>query len=217
MLRLIIFTLLHVLIFTQCNKGDSINENSLSFSFNLDNSYIIEGTLDTISTGNGYHQISYSSGLSSLPTATEKIWLIDGEIKDTLTTCCSNYNFLTPPTTTVVIWFPTNTLSNGLYDYNLDSTINDFEISIKNNMEFNNDFYDSNLYQLSAENMIGSTSGFSSNYSKISEAEILIKNINTDSADIKYLIQTIGGFNIKGSYYGSLESFTHIDCDSDCD
>jgi hypothetical protein len=149
-----------------------------------------------------------------MPYPTKKIWLTDGEIDDTLSSCCSNYNYLTPPSTTIEIWFP-NHLSDGIYSYEIDSTTNDFEISIKNNMIFN--FSSSNIQHLDSANNLVSTSGYNISDNKVSQAHLQIVNINLDSTNIKFIVQTIGGYTLKGSYYGTLNDFRFISCEADCD
>ena len=210
--------IINVFLFSSCNKSKKIesipNENSLLFTFDLNNSYVIEPTGDTIITNNGYNQISYSSSVFSTPYPTKKIWLTDGQINDTLSSCCGNYNYLTTPTTTIEIWFP-NYNSNGLYFYNIDSTVNDFEISIKNQMKFNS--LGSNTHHLDSVNNLVSTSGNNISDNKVSEAYLQVLNINSESTKIEFIVQTIGGHTLKGSYYGTLSNFRFIGCDADCD
>ncbi len=199
-----------LLILSSCRKSNS--PNYLLFDFDLNNSYTIESSFDTILTNKGL--LTYST-LS--PSAS--IWLIDGEVTDTLTTCCGAWNYVTNPTTKVKIWFPINTINDGIYEYNADSSINDFSIEIMNDMKFQSIITgDSvNTVLLSERTLVSITNPNSQNPNKVNDAKLKIENSSTSNIKVQFIINTAIGETIKGSYSGNLKEFTFISCDGDCD
>ena len=219
-----IFLFFILITFTfSCRKKDTL-ENSLSnspsyhlFNFDYNNSYIVQSNQDTVTTENGFYQNLFAPSMFQPAEPSASIWLSDGEINDTLRTCCGSYNYNINPTTLVRIWFPNPLLTDGIYEYNFDSVANDFYINVHNEMEFSNCWGATDTTCLISDTILANSNGTTPSYNKVNDAIIKIENLNSNNASVKFIIHTIGGEEIKGSYLGSLKDFLFVDCYADCD
>jgi len=186
------------------------------FDFELNNSYQIESSGEIIYTPNAYidqnsdHQIGNSS--------ITHFRLTDGLADDTLNTSCGNWDYINNPTTNVKIWFPFTTISDGIYDYNIDSSVNDFGIYIYKDMIFSlNPFNPTG--DLTIIDTMTSVLSWSSNIdsNSVKSAKLKVENINETTSSVKYVINMIGGEVIKGAYNGNIKKYVFRNIEGDCD
>jgi hypothetical protein len=199
--------LLFLMLISGCRKTHS--PNYLLFDFDLNNSYTIESTFDTTLTNKGL--LTYST-----LTPSASIWLIDGEVTDTLTTCCGAWNYVTNPSSKVKIWFPNSTINDGIYEYHTDSLTNDFYIDIMNDMKFQPNVLGDTVF-LNEWTLVSISRPNSQNPNQVIDAKLKIENSSTENTTVKFIVNTAIGETIKGSYNGNLKEFTFISCDGDCD
>jgi hypothetical protein len=222
-MRTSIFLLFAIFSIVSCIKDDQNDDSVLYdnnyylFNFDYNNSYIIQSIQDTITTENGFFQNKFSSNNFQAAEPSASIWLTDGEINDTLRSCCSNYNYQKNPSTIIRIWFPSSSITDGIYKYDFDSTSNEFHININNQMHFSNIWESTETNYLDSSNIIASSSGHNPSDNKVDNAKIKIENLNTLEVSVKFIINTMDGNIIKGSYQGNLNNFLYQVCDSDCD
>ena len=151
--------------------------------------------------------------MGNVPTPSANIYINDGQIGDTLITSCGSYNYISNPTTSVKIWFPSSTLEDGLYNYDANASENDFVISIQKNMVFGIDAGGHPNTILESE-WVADPYGMVTN---IQNAQVKICHINSAMPEIRYAISTTDGDTIKGSYIGNLDKFKYLPIDADCD
>ena len=214
---LIFLTTLSLFI-TGCSKEYNSNNNVRQFDFNFDfnNRYKIESTGELIETNRAYIDTNYEGVINY-------IQLNDGEIGDSLELgCWGSWNgYLKNPNTTVKIWFPQKKLENGTYKYSRKKGFTDFAIQIKRNITWG-DYLDpwGNAWPINCitdSDILAYSSSGNNNSEIVNHAEIRIKFINTPNTEIRYIIETLDGDLIKGSYRGKLEHFIlwtpEIECD----
>ena len=196
-----------------CNKENNQDPDYYLFDFEFDynNSYYQNSNGQYISTNNGYLMDTMYSG--NVPTPTANIYINDGQIGDTLITSCGSYNYISNPSTSVKIWFPQSSLEDGIYNYHVDSSENDFVISIQKNMVFGTDAGGHPNTILESE-WVADPYGMVTN---IKNAQVKICHINSTIPEIRYAINTTDGDTIKGSYIGSLQKFKFLPIGADCD
>ena len=160
-----------ILFFVSCKKNS--DNNSILLNFTLDNCCVINNS-DTVLTNYAYNLDTILFGNIY---ETGSLVLTDGVIGDTLRVGCSNWNYILNPTNTVDIWFPSSILADGIYNYSKESSTNDFEVRIKNNIVFDSTAW--NRY-----NAIASYDAFSSIYdfhtadpNEVLSAVLEIKNL----------------------------------------
>ena len=211
MKKLYFLSVLIILFFVSCKKNS--DNNSILLNFTLDNCYVINNS-DTVLTNNAYNLDTILFGNIY---ETGSLVLTDGVIGDTLRVGCSNWNYILNPTNTVDIWFPSSILADGIYNYSKESSTNDFEVRIKNNIVFDSTAW--NRY-----NTIASYVGYSSindfhtaDPNEVLSAVLEIKNLENQYIEVKYHISTITKTSIKGCYLGSLEKYKFYHPESDCD
>ena len=212
-----IFVIIMVLSIAGCSK-EKTNDNTyrFEFDFDLNNHYLIESTGELIATGRAYTDTNYE-------WTKNFIHLLDGEIGDTLRLgCWGNWDgYIENPSASVKIWFPQTDLADGVYQYSRTEDVNDFTIHIERNMtwgehsnawgtiEGTNTILDSDTVASSFTN--------SNNLVVVEYAEIKVEHVNATNSELRYVIETVSGDLIKGSYSGSLERFKlwtpEIDCD----
>tara|TARA_Y100000385_G_scaffold168422_1_gene174410 strand:- start:1789 stop:2424 length:636 start_codon:yes stop_codon:yes gene_type:complete len=194
-----------------CNKEHTQDPDYYLFDFDYNNSYYQNSNGQYVSTNKGY--LMDTMYLDNVPTPTANIYINDGQIGDTLISSCGSYNYLSNPSTSVKIWFPSSSLEDGLYNYDVNSTENDFVISIQKNMVFGPSSGGQPNTILESE-WLADPFGIVTN---IQNAQVKICHLNSTIPEIRYAINTIDGDTIKGSYIGSLQKFKYLPIDTDCD
>ena len=186
------------------------------FDFELNNSFQIESTGEIISTPNAY--VDQNSDHPFVNSSITHFRLIDGLAPDTLNTSCGIWNYDNNPSTNVKIWFPFSTINDGIYKYYIDSSLNDFGISIDKDMVFSvdpsNPTGNSNILQ-SRVSLLSWSSNINPN--TVTEAIIKVENINETISSIKYVINTMGGEVIKGAYNFNIKKYVFKSYEGDCD
>ena len=205
------FLLMFSIFVLSCNKENNQDPDYYLFDFDYNNSYYQNSNGQYISTNKGY--LMDTMYLDNVPTPTANIYINDGQIGDTLKTSCGSYNYISNPTTSVKIWFPSSSLENGIYNYDANSTENDFVISIQKNMVFGPSTGGHPNTILESE-WVADPYGMVTN---IQNAQVKICHINSTTPEIRYAISTLDGDTIKGSYIGSLQKFKYLPIDADCD
>ncbi|MDG1841209.1 MAG: hypothetical protein P8I93_02555 [Crocinitomicaceae bacterium] len=207
-----LFSLFFMVFISSCNKEKNTPPDAYLFEFEFDynNSYYQNSNGQYISTNKGYLMDTMYMG--DIPTPSANIYINDGQIGDTLISSCGSLNYLTNPSTSVKIWFPSSTLEDGVYNYDANATENDFVISIQKNMIFGNSGGHPNT--LLESEWVADPYGMVTN---IQNAQVKICHINSLIPEIRYAISTIEGDTIKGSYIGSLDKFKYLPIDADCD
>jgi hypothetical protein len=183
-----------------CNNDGNDNE----FQFNLNNRYRIENTGLEFETTGGFERQNNPDF---------NIILSDAEIDNELNSpCCGGgWDYVVNPSTEVNIVFavPKNQLTSGVYHYTEDGALNDFSISIINQMTFN------------SNNSLISTNPVANTYATANEIRIASARLelllSDDHITINYRIDTADNKRILGSYAGSLQRFNYNYCDADCD
>jgi hypothetical protein len=84
-------------------------------------------------------------------------------------------------------------------------------------MHFSNIWESTETNYLDSSNFIANSSGHNPSDNKVDNAKIKIENLNTLEVSVKFIINTMDGNIIKGSYQGNLNNFLYQVCDSDCD
>ncbi len=211
---LIILTTFGIMGCSKENKNDSIYR--FEFDFDLNNHYLIESTGELIETDRAYTDTNYE-------WTNNFIHLIDGEIGDTLRLgCWGNWTgYIENPSASVKVWFPQTNLSDGVYQYSRTEDVNDFIIHIERNMtwgEHSNEWGTiEGTNTILNSDTVASSWTVGNNLVVVEYAEIKLEHINATNSELRYVIETISGDLIKGSYNGSLERFKlwtpEIDCD----
>lgn len=211
-----IFAFLSILS-TGCSKDDTSDSSyRFEFDFDFNNHYSIEGTGELVETNRAYIDTNYE-------WANNFIHLIDGKIGDTLRLgCWGNWSgYIENPGASVKIWFPQTDLADGVYQYARTEDVNDFTIYIEKNMEWGEylnswgTFEGSNTILNS--DIVASSLNTNNNSALVEYAEIKLEHVNTPNPKVRYVIETVSGELIKGSYNGSLERFKLWTPEVDCD
>ena len=213
----LLFCIISTLLLVGCSKENREGRiYRFEFDFDLNNQYSIEGGGEIIETDRAYVDTNYEWGNNF-------IHLNDGEIGDSLVLgCWGNWiGYIENPSASVKIWFPQTDLEDGIYQYSRTEDLNDFSVYIERNMQWVEyitswgTFEGSNAILNS--DIVASSWNTSNNSALVEYAEIKLENINTPNSEIRYVIETVSGHLIKGSYIGSLEKFKlwtpEIDCD----
>jgi len=205
--------LITVFFLASCRK--KVIDNSYLINFTLDNAFTINRN-DTIKFKNGYFSDSIINGI---PPHSSNIYLTDGEIGDTLLISCGNWSYIQNPQSTVEIWFPKVTVKDGIYNYDRNNTVNDFFIQIRKNIVFDSTGPYNYNFISSYEPLAMTYSNSFIDYDSIAVnlAILKIQNSGPQSSEVKYHIETSNGNIIKGCYIGNLDKYkyrrTHGDCD----
>jgi len=208
---LLAFLLLFIFL-VSCRKPK--DNNSLLLNFNLNNSFVIDNN-DTISTPNGY---LLDTNFGGYYYQVGKILFSDGLIGDSLRYSCSNWTFIENPTSIVEFWFPNSLIEDGIYNYSINNSTNDFEVRMKNNIVFDSTAWNRYNVIQSYNNIAQSSFGFINDEAyKVKTAVLEVKKYSNQQFEIKYYVETAGSTIVKGSYNGSLDSFKFYSPESDCD
>ena len=212
-----IFVILTALTIIGCTKDDSSDSTCrFEFDFDLNNHFSMEGTGELVETNRAYIDTNYEW--------TKKfIHLIDGEIGDTLRLgCWGNWDgYVENPSASVKIWFPQTDLTDGVYQYSRTEDVNDFTIHMERNMTWGEN--SNALGTIEGTNTILNSDTVASSFTignnlvVVEYAEIKIEHINATNSELHYVIETVSGDLIKGSYSGSLERFKLWTPEVDCD
>ena len=212
-----IFVILTALTIIGCAKENTDDSTyRFEFDFDLNNHFSIEGTGELVETNRAYIDTNYE-------WANNFIHLNDAEIGDTLRLgCWGNWDgYDENPSSSVKIWFPQTDLTDGVYQYSRTEDFNDFTIHIERNMTWGE--YTNEWGTIEGTNTILNSDTVASSFTIVNNlvvveyAEIKIEHINATNSELRYVIETVSGDLIKGSYSGSLERFKLWTPEVDCD
>ena len=212
-----IFIILSVLTIIGCSKENTGDSNyRFEFDFDLNNHYLIESTGELVETNRAYIDTNYE-------WINNFIHLNDGVIGDSLVLgCWGNWSgYIENPSASVKIWFPQTELADGVYQYARTEDVNDFIIHMERNMTWGES---SNAWgtiegtnAILNSDTVASSFTIGNNLVVVEYAEIKVEHINATNSKLRYVVETVSGELIKGSYIGSLERFKLWTPEVDCD
>jgi len=211
-----VLLLLSFFLFSCSKEKDEINQYQETPNMSgliVNNSFILSSTNDTFQTNRAFLSEKYYVNNDSFPI--KRFWIMDGEIEDTLSTCCGYYNYITLPRNMVLISMDSSAAQNGIFKYSRDSINNDFSIEIIKNLVF--ETTPNGLNKAISRETIAHSSGSGTSFNSIDNASLRIQNMGTVSTKIEYIVNNFFGELIEGSFHGNVEDFIFISCDSDCD
>ncbi len=199
-------------LFFSCGKGDV---HSDLFDFDLDNGISIESTNTFLQLPKAYVDTAYQWD-------TVHLNLNDGSAGDSLVTECGSWSYEVNPTTTVEIWFMTESLEDGIYDFSHEAITNDFHIIVRRDLLFGPAFEFGNFV---TENSMLSQNIVAQGFSNVSNTETIdvinaslqLVNYNTPSQVMRFVMELRSEDVVRGSYSGTFEPFRRVEFDSDCD
>lgn len=214
----LLFCTITTLLLVGCSKENT--EDSIyrfEFDFDLNNHFSIQSNGDLVETDKAYLDTNYE-------WAYNVIHLNDGGIGDSLVKGCwgSWSGYTQNPTASVQIRFLQTNLEDGIYQYSRTGAVNDFSIKLYRNMTWG-EYINPSGTTFEGTNTILNSQTVASVWSNaddpfaVEHAEIKIENINTANTEIRYVIETVSGELIKGSYSGSLDHFKLYTPEFDCD